>query len=192
MDLIKFLLSGIDPNLFGILATALFGIFAWLVKSLIEDPLNNSKETFNKILYERIEILTEIKNHLAFISFFPEGTDNLEYKEKLQALILRNGKTAFVDQKTLAEIIDLSIRQETDQKKVTELIKKIQGDLKPWINKAKEDNTFYEKYYSPFPIKRIWSVFKLGLINSIGLLILFSIIFLILNFLVSLWQRILI
>lgn len=174
MEELKAFISKMDVNLLVILLTALLGMVGWFVKSMIEDPLINSKETFYKILNERIEISTEIKNMLTFISFFP---NEKEYKEKLQAIFISNGKTGYMDQKDLADIIEISVNKETDQKKVTSLISKLNADIKKWIDKAKEENDFFEKYYSPFPVKRNYTLIKLGLISFITIFVIAGTIF---------------
>lgn len=174
MEELKGFISKMDVNLVGILLTALLGMLGWFVKSMIEDPLTNSKETFYQILNERIEISTEVKNLLTFISFFPDDKD---YKEKLQNVFIKNGKTAYLDQKVLADIIEISINTDTNQEKLTSLILKINCDIKSWVDKAKEENDFFEKYYSPFPIKRNYTLLKLGLASSITILVIAGIIF---------------
>ena len=69
MDLIKSL-NEIDKSLLVFVITSLFAFISWLIKGIIEKPINEAKVTFEKTYTTRIEILTEIKNRLSLILYF--------------------------------------------------------------------------------------------------------------------------
>ena len=61
MDIIS-IINEADPNVIIFLLTTFIAFISWLVKSLVEKPLTESKNTFIKYFEKRIEILTEIND----------------------------------------------------------------------------------------------------------------------------------
>ena len=108
MDLIK-LFKDANPNVVIFLLTTFVAFFSWLVKSLVEKPLSESKNTFTKYFDKRIEILNEVKTRLNFIAYFPEGDDSLNYKNQLQTLLLTEGKAAYLSKESYDNVLRISI-----------------------------------------------------------------------------------
>ncbi|MGC1632463.1 MAG: hypothetical protein WA749_10170, partial [Gelidibacter sp.] len=90
------IINGANPNVVIFLLTTFIAFVSWLVKSLVEKPLSESKNTFTKYFDRRIEILTEVKTRLNFIAYFPEGEDSLDYKNQIQSILLTDGKSAYL------------------------------------------------------------------------------------------------
>ena len=84
MDIIKSLES-IDKSLLIFILTSLFAFISWLIKGIIEKPINEAKITFEKTYTTRIEILTEIKNRLSLIGNFLD--DQAIARESLQSVL---------------------------------------------------------------------------------------------------------
>ena len=147
-----------DKAALGIVVTIIAGFIAWLVKSLIESPLNNSKEAFYNILNKRVEMMSQLKAHLTLICFFPGKSS---FKHDLQKILL-DGNTAYVDSDILASAFKITLSEHTDLKLARQLVTQIDDDLKKWISIASDDISFYKKYNSPNPSKRILALFSLS------------------------------
>jgi len=106
---IESIIKNANPDVVIFLLTTLIAFISWLVKSLVERPIAESKNTFNKFLEKRIEILTEIKARLNFIAYFPKGKENLDYKNQLQKIILKDGKTGYLNKETFDSVLKISI-----------------------------------------------------------------------------------
>lgn len=184
MKEIELFFNNIPSSVIGILITALLGLFAWLSKSLVEGPINSSKDTFYKFITSKIEILSEIKSHLAFIAYFPK--EQVSLKEKLQDVLKRDGKTAYIDKDMLASLIHFSITDNSEPNQILKLIESLDKELGLWINKAKEDNQFFIKYYSPSPTKRIFVLASMFFWVSFLMLIIATLFFAIIYFLIVL------
>lgn len=174
MDL-KTILNSANPDLIIFLLTTLIAFFSWLVKSLVEKPITESKNTFNKFLEKRIEILTEVKNRLHFIAYFPLGKENLNYKNQLQEIILKDGKTGYLNKDTFESILKIAIDKKTNEKLLLETITKIDEDLYIQISKIQDEISFYRRFSNYNPLKRFVGftllsfqyIFSLSLVISI-------------------------
>ena len=164
--------------------TTLVAFISWLVKGLVEKPIAESKNTFNKFLEKRIEILTEVKSRLNFIAYFPEGEDSLVYKNQLQEIILKDGKTGYLSKETFNSILKISIDPITDEQLLLDTISEINNDLYAQISKIKDEISFYKRFSNYNPLKRfigyailsLQYIFSLTLISSILFLVAFGLI----------------
>ena len=177
------LLKQINPNVLGILTTGLLGFIAWIVKGLVEIPLVSSKEIFYKFLERRIEFLSEIKVRLSFIAYFPSKDGN-EFKEQLQQILLRDGKSAYLDRILYDTILKIAITEETNENLIIKTIEEINNDLAQQINKIQQSNRFFYKYHNTEPSKRIFGFFLLALFYTLLISLLLCTIILFLHFVV--------
>lgn len=183
MDL-KTLFSIADPNIVVFLLTTLVAFISWLVKGLVEKPIAESKNTFNKFLEKRIEILTEVKARLNFIAYFPDGEDSLVYKNQLQEIILKDGKTGYLSKETFNSVLKISIDPITDEKLLLDTISEINNDLYAQISKIKDEISFYKRFSNYNPLKRfigyallsLQYIFALTLVSSILFVVAFGLI----------------
>ena len=162
MDLSK-LISSANPDILIFLLTALLAFISWLIKSLVENPISQSKETFNKYFEKRIEILTEVKTRLNLIAYFPQGKDNLEYKKQLQDIILRDGKVAYLSKETFDAVIKIAIDLKTDEKLLLGTISKIDHELYAQISKVQDEISFYRRFSNYNPAKKFISLSLLSI-----------------------------
>lgn len=176
MDL-ESIIKSANSNLVIFLLTTLFAFVSWLIKSLMEKPITESKATFNKFFEKRIEILTEVKIRLNFIAYFPEGEENLNYKNQLQELILKDGKIGYLNKETFDSILKISIDPNTNEKLLLTTIDEINKDLYLQISKIQDEITFYRKFSNHDPIKRLVGFTLLSLQYVISLLLVVSVLF---------------
>jgi hypothetical protein len=175
---IESILKNANPDMVIFLLTTLIAFISWLVKSLVEKPITESKNTFNKYLEKRIEILTEVKSRLNFIAYFPIGQENLDYKNQLQEIILKDGKTGYLSKETFDSVVKISIDPKTDEKLLLETIKKIDEDLYLQISKIQDEISFYRKFSNYNPLKRFVGIALLSLQYIISLSLVISVLFL--------------
>lgn len=180
MDL-KTIINSANPDLAIFLLATLVAFVSWLIKSLVEKPITESKNTFNKFLEKRIEILTEVKTRLNFIAYFPEGDENLVYKNQLQEIILKDGKTGYLNKEIFDSIIKIAIDPKTDEKLLLITIKKIDDDLYLQISKIKDEITFYRRFSNYNPFKRFVGFTLLSLQYIISLSIVIFVLFFLTN-----------
>ena len=128
MDIVKYL-KEIDKSILIFIFTSLFAFISWLIKGIIEKPINEAKITFEKTYTIRIEILTEIKNRLSLILYFNTGEDNLEYKKQIQDLLLKDGKTAYLSKEILDNTLRISIDETNNESLISNTISKIDSEL---------------------------------------------------------------
>ena len=169
-------LKKIDPNIAIFVGTTLIAFISWLIKSLIEKPLIESKSTFNKFFDKRIEILTEIKVKLSFILYFPRDDGSKEFKEQLQSLLIKDGKSCYLNKETLDSVIRLSIEPSTNKELVTRVIGEIDEDLYGQIHKVKDEIDFYKNYSNFNPFKRFIGFALLSFQYLLSFLIVISIV----------------
>ena len=182
MDIVA-IIKNANPDIVIFLMTSLLAFISWLVKSLIEKPITESKNTFNKFLEKRIEILTEVKTRLNFIAYFPTGQENLDYKNQLQEILLKDGKTGYLSKDTFDAVLKISIDPQTEETLLLETIKKIDADLYSQISKIHDEISFYRRFSNYNPLRRfvgltllaLQYIFSLSLVISI--LILFIYVF---------------
>lgn len=180
MDL-KLILNSANPDLVIFLLTTLIAFVSWLVKSLVEKPIAESKNTFNKFLEKRIEILTEVKTRLNFIAYFPKGNESLDYKNQLQDIILKDGKTGYLDKLTYDSILKIAIEPETNEKLLLKTINEIDTDLYLQISKIQDEIRFYRKFSNYNPLKRFLGFTLLSFQYIISLSLIISMLFILIN-----------
>lgn len=176
MDL-ESILKNANPNVAIFLLTTLIAFISWLVKSLVENPIAESKITFHKFLEKRIEILTEVKTRLSFIAYFPEGKENLDYKNQIQEIILKDGKTGYLSKETFASVLKIAIDSKTDESLLLSTIKEIDDDLYLQISKIQDEISFYRQFSNYTPLKRFVGFTLLSLQYIISLSLVISVLF---------------
>ncbi|WP_291123007.1 hypothetical protein [Flavobacterium sp. UBA6046] len=134
-------IKGIDKNVLGILITSLIAFISWIVKGLVEIPLNNSKETFFKYFEKRIELLADLKVRLSIIAYFPKE-ESKKYKEQIQEILLKDGRAAYLNSQTLENVLKISISPQTDESILLKTIDEINSDLSSQISKVEQSNSF--------------------------------------------------
>lgn len=175
---IETIIKEANPDIVIFLLTTIIAFISWLVKSLVEKPITESKNTFMKYFDKRIEILTEVKTRLNFIAYFPEGEDSLEYKNQLQTLLLTDGKGAYLSKETYDNVLRISIDPKTDEKLLLETIKGIDEELYKKISKIQEEINFYRRFSNYNPLRRFVGITILSLQYVISLTIVLAFIFL--------------
>lgn len=174
MDFIETLKSS-DSNLLVFLLTSLIAFLTWIIKGSIEKPINDSKQTFEKTYNIRIEIMTEIKNRLSLILYFKKGDENikesLKFKEEIQTLLLKDGKSAYLSKNVLDNLIKISIEEESNYELIKKTINLIDTELYLIISKLEDEIIFYRKFSNFNPFKKIIGVVLLALQNIITILI---------------------
>lgn len=173
MDMIS-IFKNANPNVVIFLVTTLIAFLSWLVKGLIEKPLNDSKITFTKYFEKRIEILTEVKTRLNFIAYFPEGDDSLEFKNELQKVLLMDGKAAYLSKHVYDNILRLSIDPVTDEVLLLGTIRIIDDELYKMISKIQDEVNFYRRFSNYNPLRRLVGITFLSLQYVLSLASLFG------------------
>lgn len=171
---IETIIKEANPDVVIFLLTTIIAFISWLVKSLVEKPLTESKNTFTKFFDKRIEILTEVKTRLNFIAYFPEGDDSLDYKNQLQTLLLTDGKAAYLSKETYDNVLRISIDLKTDEVLLLETIKGIDDELYKKISKIQEEINFYRRFSNYSPLRRFVGITFLSLQYVISLSIVFG------------------
>lgn len=181
---IELILTKANPNVVIFLLTTLIAFISWLIKSLVEKPISESKNTFNKYFEKRIEILTEVKTRLNFIAYFPEGTESLDYKNQLQTIILKDGKTGYLSKEIFDSVIKIAIDPKTNETLLLTTIKKIDAELYLSISKIQDEISFYRRFSNYNPLKRFVGYTMLSLQYIISLsFVIFVLFLLIITFL---------
>ncbi|MBN2746517.1 MAG: hypothetical protein JXR34_07300 [Bacteroidales bacterium] len=175
---IKTIIKEANPDIVIFLLTTLIVFISWLVKSLVEKPLTESKNTFTKYFDKRIEILTVVKTRLNFIAYFPEGEDNLEYKNQLQTILLTDGKAAYLSKEVYDNVLRISIDPKTDEKLLLATIKSIDEELYKKISKVQDEINFYRRFSNYSPLRRFVGITILSLQYVVSLTIVISLLLL--------------
>lgn len=170
MDFLETLKTA-DSNLLVFLLTSLIAFVTWLIKGSIEKPINDSKQTFEKTYNIRIEIMTEIKNRLSLILYFKKGSDNLKFKEEIQQLLLKDGKSAYLSKEVLDNLLRLSIEETNNESLINKTIKLIDEELYLIISKIEDEVSFYRKFSNFNPFKKLVGIVLLALQNIITMFI---------------------
>jgi len=173
MDIIT-IIKEANPNVVIFLLTTLVAFISWLIKSLVEKPLAESKNTFTKYFDKRIEILTEVKTRLNFIAYFPEGEDNLEYKNQLQTILLTDGKAAYLSKEVYNNVLRIAIDEKTNETLLLDTVKMIDEELYLKISKVQDEIEFYRRFSNYSPFRRFVGITVLSLQYVIALTIVFS------------------
>ena len=180
MDIVT-IIKNANPDIVIFLMTSLLAFISWLVKSLIEKPITESKNTFNKFLEKRIEILTEVKTRLNFIAYFPTGQENLDYKNQLQEILLKDGRTGYLSKDTFDAVLKISIDPQTEETLLLKTIKKIDADLYSQISKIHDEISFYRRFSNYNPLRRFVGLTLLSLQYILSLSLVISILILLIN-----------
>ncbi len=149
--------------------TTLIAFISWIVKVFIENPIEDSRNTFHKFIEKRIEILTEIKSLLEFINIFSDEETSKEYKQKLQD-ILMTGRSAYVDKNMLELSIKISADLTTNKNSINNLLNIINKELHTSISKIQDEHIFYKNYSNFNPVKKVISLTYLSLLYILSLL----------------------
>lgn len=165
-----------NPNVVIFLLTTFVAFISWLVKSLVEEPLTESKNTFTKYSDKRIEILTKVKTRLNFIAYFPKGYDNLKYKNQLQTILLTDDKAAYLSKEVYDNILRIAIDPKTEEQLLLETINKIDKELYLIISKISNEIVFYRRFSNYSPFRRFFGISVLSLQYIFVLTIFFSIL----------------
>jgi hypothetical protein len=120
--------------------------------------------------------LTEIKVKLSFILYFPEEAESKEFKEQLQSLLIKDGKSCYLNKEILDSVIRISIDPKTDQGLVTKVIGNIDEDLYEQIHKVKDEIDFYKNYSNYNPFKRFIGFARLSFQYVLSFLIVISVV----------------
>ncbi|MFV8322856.1 hypothetical protein [Flavobacterium sp. LB3P21] len=184
MDEIE-VLKDADSNLLVFLLTSLIAFMAWIIKGAIEKPINDSKITFEKTFNIRIEILTEVKNRLSLILYFKNDDESKVFKEQIQDLLLKDGKSAYLSKLILDNCLRLSIDENGNEALVKETISLIDIELFQLISKVEDEITFFRKFSNFNPLSKIIGITLLALQNIITILLIGLIIYFIVSFYIS-------
>lgn len=170
-----------SPELTTLLFSSIIVFITWLIKSIIEKPIENSRSTFVKYFEKRIQVLSEINANLNFIAYFPNNT---EFKENLQRILLDGMKSAYISKEIFDYVTRIAIEETTDENLTLKTIKKIDEELEALISKVRQENKFYYKYSDIRPVKRIFKLFFLFLMYIVAAIIILS-LFLLAGYLVQ-------
>lgn len=176
MDL-NSLIKEANPNIVLFLLTTGVAIVSWIIKSLVDKPLIQSKETFNTFFPKRLEILMEVKTRLNFIAYFPNGKENLDYKEQLQAILLRDGRAGYLSKEIFDNVLKISIEKKNDETILLDTVSKIDEELYALISKIKEETNFYRRFSNLDPFKRFLSITLLFVQYAASLFLVISIFY---------------
>jgi hypothetical protein len=161
----------INADLLIFCLTALIGFISWLIKGLIEIPLLTAKETYNRIVEKRLDILVEVKTRILYLMYFPSDQSSKSIKEDLRQIVLKDGKVAYLDQIMLANLIRISIDVNTNHKLVLETYKLIEDAMSKHVEQAAQEMNFYSKFSKVSPIKRTGALLILGIINLLVIVV---------------------
>lgn len=178
MDIIT-IIKEANPNVVIFLFTTFVAFISWLAKSLVEKPLNESKNTFTKYFDKRIEILTEVKTRLNFIAYFPSGDECIDYKNQLQTILLTDGKAAYLSKEIYNNVLRISIDLKTDEILLLDTIKLIDEELYIKISKVQDEINFYRRFSYYSPLKRFFGITLLLLQYFFSLTMIIAIFFII-------------
>ncbi len=175
MDIIS-IIEKANPDLVIFCATTLIALVSWLLKSLVENPITESKVTFQKYIDKRIEILTEIKTRLNFIAYFPNEDDSKEFKNQIQEILLKDGRTGYLNRETYTSVLKISIDPKTNEELLLDTIKKIDEDLYLQISKIQDEIKFYRRFSNYNPLRRFIGLILLSIQYAISLILVIGVI----------------
>lgn len=170
MDIIK----GADPNIVICILTGLFAFLSWMIKGLIERPINESKLTFNQLFEKRLTILYAIKVRLSIIAYFPQKDGDV-FKEQIQNILLQNNSGIYLDKKLYADVLKISITPQTDEDLLLKTIMIVDETLNVLISKKQDEISFYNKYSNFHPLKRFFGYIRLSSLYIISMVIILAI-----------------
>jgi ABC-type multidrug transport system fused ATPase/permease subunit len=149
-------LKDVNVNVLVSLITMLIVFLSWLVKSFIEKPIKEARDTYNSVLIEKVNILSEIKLRLEFILQYYEQEKSKEFKEQICNLLLKNGGNSYLLRKEyFSDILKISTSSETDKELLQKTIDVIVEDLDSQTLKIHRKMSFYLNFSGESPIERI-------------------------------------
>lgn len=151
------IISKVSPDFLIFLLTSFFAFIAWLLKKLLEKPIEDSKKTFNQFFQLRIDILTKIKVRLCFLAYFP-NKEGLKYKEDLQKILLEDNNTAYLNKSTLDDVLKIAIDTKTNEILLFKVISDIEQDLTEQITKIQDETRFYINFSNLNPTRRFFGI----------------------------------
>lgn len=165
-----------SPELATLVFSSIIAFITWLIKTLIEKPIDRSRSTFVKYFEKRIQILSELNANLHFIAYFPKTK---EFKENLQRILLDGLKSAYISKEIFDNTTRIAIDESTDEGLTLKTIKNIEEELETLVSKIREENKFYYKYTDIRPVNRIFKVLVLFLMYVVAATIILSLLLLI-------------
>jgi len=178
MELIKSILVEANPDIVIFLMTSFIAFTSWIVKGLVEKPINDSKDTFNKFLEKRIKFLFEIKARLNLIAYFIQEQGECDkFKEEIQNLLLKDGRACYLNKEDFDKVLNISITPEISEELLLEAITNIDEDLYSQISKIQDEVSFYRKFSNYNPFKKFVGVSLLALQYILSLVLIMSILF---------------
>ena len=160
-----------SPELTTLVFSSIIVFITWLIKTLIEKPIENSRNTFVKYFEKRVQILSELNANLHFIAYFPLNT---EFKENLQKILLDGLKSAYISKEIFDNTTRIAIDETTNEELTLKTI-----ELEALVSKIRQENEFYYKYTDIRPVNRIFKVLMLFLMYLVAATIIFSLLLLI-------------
>jgi len=115
-----------SPELTTLVFSFIIVFITWLIKTLIEKPIENSRNTFVKYFEKRVQILSELNANLHFIAYFPLNT---EFKENLQKILLDGLKSAYISKEIFDNTTRIAIDETTNDELTLKTIKKIENQF---------------------------------------------------------------
>jgi len=184
MDVIVNIYNSIDKTLLGILIAALLAFIAWLFKTLVEKPFDNSRDTFFHYVDRRIKILSLVRNRLIELLLKPSD----ETKKKELNDTLNDEYVGYLDKDTITSVVEI-VNCNIEEKKITDLLKQIDDQLAKQISAIRKEYAFYISVSSINPISKLLTIFYLFLQTVIALVIItFSLYIIIKSYMtLSLW-----
>jgi len=175
MDIVS-IIEKANPDLVIFCATTLIALLSWLLKSLVENPITESKATFQKYIDKRIEILTEIKTRLNFIAYFPGENDSKEFKNQIQEILLKDGRTGYLSKETYTSVLKISIEPKTNEELLLGTIKKIDEELYLQISKIQDEIIFYRRFSNYNPLRRFIGLALLSIQYVVSLILIIGLL----------------
>ena len=159
--------------------TACIALLGWLIQSFIYSAVEKSRETFMAVLDKRIGISAKVKTHLVMIGLFMDDPqEGMNFKEKLQNLLLSSEACGFLDKRMFADLIDLSVQEQTDGRKVERLIRELNADISKWSRKVETEVNFFVQFHHPIPVRRMlltaWLILQCATLLTLLLLVIYS------------------
>jgi hypothetical protein len=189
MDVIVNIYNNIDKTLLGILIAALLAFLAWLFKTLVEKPFDNSRDTFFHYVDRRIKILSLLRNKLIELSLRPSE----EASKKELNNVLNDEFIGYLDKDTITNVVEI-VNCDIEEKKVTDLLKQIDDQLAKQISAIRKEYSFYISISSINPISKLLTILYLFLQTVIALTIItFSLYIIIKSYMsLSIWCSVII
>lgn len=184
MDVIVNIYNNIDKTLLGILIAALLAFLAWLFKTLVEKPFDNSRDTFFHYVDRRIKILSLLRNKLIELSLRPGE----EASKKELSNVLNDEFIGYLDKDTITSVVEI-VNCNIEEEKVTDLLKQIDDQLAKQISAIRKEYAFYISISSINPISKLVTILYLFLQTVLALAIItFSLYIIIKSYMtLSLW-----